>query len=456
MPLPLPSGPSGGTEHFLNGTPVSRKFGGPAKAGPSAGVVAATPDCWGCGSAPEAAAAPEDCGPGCCGPECCCDDGCGQPYRLWLGGEYLLWWTKKGTGPALVTTSPLTSPLPGVLGAPGTMVLFSGDDLDYRERSGGRATLGVWFDCAMTCGLEGNYFALGHRDANFQVGSLGSPILARPFFDAQPAVLRENAELVAFPGLLSGSVAVASTSSLWGAEVNFRKNLKSGPLGWWQDECCWGSGCCCRWDLLCGVRFLELDENLAIGENLVVQGGGLNPLSRPAGAGILVRDLFETRNAFTGGQIGTEVEFRKNRCTLDLLTKVALGGVHEVVTIGGNTVFDLSRIPGAASSVQPGGLLAQPTNIGRYTRDTFAVVPEFGLKVGYQLTERLRFTVGYTFLYASAVARPADQIDRVVNATQLPSVVGPGTLVGAARPVFVFRDSDYWAQGVSLGLEYRY
>jgi hypothetical protein len=435
--------------------PVSRRLTSPAKPGTPQAVVAST-DCWGCGSTPEAPAAHDACGPDCCPPECCCEDPCCRPFRIWAGGEYLLWWTKNGTGPALVSTSVPGSPLPGVLGSPGTAVLFSGSDLDYREHSGGRFTLGIWFDCAMTCGLEGSYFFLGQRDAGFQAASTGLPILARPFFDAQPAVMGENAQLVAFPGVISGRVAVASTSDFYGADLNFRKNLKNGPLGWWHDECSCNSGCCCRWDLLCGVRFVELDENLGIGENLVVQGDGLNPLSRPVGAGIAVRDQFDTRNAFAGGQLGTELELRKNRCTLDLLTKVAVGGVHEEVSIRGSTAFDLSRIPGAVSSVQPGGLLAQPTNIGHYTRDTFAVVPEFGLKLGYDLTSSIRFTVGYSFVYISNVARPGDQIDRVVNATQLPSVLGPGQLVGPARPAFTFRESDFWAHGVSLGLECRY
>jgi hypothetical protein len=84
------------------------------------------------------------------------------------------------------------------------------------------------------------------------------------------------------------------------------------------------------------------------------------------------------------------------------------------------------------------------------------VVPEAGVNFGFQLTRCLRVVAGYSFLYNSSVLRAGNQIDRGLNVTQLPSQVGPGTLVGVARPVPVLRGSDFWAQGFSVGLELRY
>jgi hypothetical protein len=132
---------------------------------------------------------------------------------------------------------------------------------------------------------------------------------------------------------------------------------------------------------------------------------------------------------------------------------VALGGVHQTANINGSTLF---AVPGMPVSFQNGGLLALPTNSGRFSRDRFAVVPEVGVKVGYQLTAHVRCFVGYSFLYISDVARPGHQVDPVVNVAQLPSQFGPGALVGAPRPGFSFKGSDFWAQGVSFGLEIRY
>ena len=78
------------------------------------------------------------------------------------------------------------------------------------------------------------------------------------------------------------------------------------------------------------------------------------------------------------------------------------------------------------------------------------------LDAGYQITPRLRGTVGYTFIYWPNVFRPGDQIDTNINLSQLPFVTGPGTLVGAAVPAPRNKGSDFWAQGLNFGLEFRY
>ena len=68
-------------------------------------------------------------------------------------------------------------------------------------------------------------------------------------------------------------------------------------------------------------------------------------------------------------------------------------------------------------------MFAQPTNIGHYSRNVFAVVPEVGLSVGFEVTAWLRLSLGYNFLYWSDVVRPGEQIDRVI---------GVGTATGLA------------------------
>ena len=49
--------------------------------------------------------------------------------------------------------------------------------------------------------------------------------------------------------------------------------------------------------------------------------------------------------------------------------------------------------------------------------------------------------------FLDRVVRPSDQIDPVVN---LPPGGGP------ARPAPLFRQAEFWAQGVNAGLEFRY
>jgi hypothetical protein len=355
-----------------------------------------------------------------------------EPFVFWAEADYLLWAIKDSPLPPLVTTSPAGTPRAqaGVIGAPGTAVLFGGNELDNEERSGARIDLGFWFNKNQCLGIEAGYFFLGQRSIDFTAASPGLPILARPFFDVTTGA--ENSELIAYPGVLAGGVAVRASSRLWGTELDLRGNWLRG---------CW------RVDWLAGFRYLQLDESLAISENLMIPSGP------QAGTGIFVNDSFGTHNSFAGGQLGLETELRQGRWSLTLLGKVAVGNMHETVNIVGNTAF---AVPGLPVNVQPGGLLAQPTNIGHYERNRFAVAPEAGVKIGYQISKHWRAFVGYTFLYASDVVRPGNQIDRGINVTQLPSVLGPGTLVGAARPAFTFHSTDFWAQGADIGLEFRW
>src|SRR5262249_43045061 len=140
-------------------------------------------------------------------------------------------------------------------GKPGTVVLFGGS-VDNEDRSGGRFRAGYWFDCQQTVGVEGGYFFLGSRSVHFAAGGsgAGSTIIARPFFNAVTGA--EDSELVSLPGLLNGTVAASLGSRLQGAELNGVCNL-----------CC---GCNGRVDLLAGFRYMQLDEELGVTENLMV------------------------------------------------------------------------------------------------------------------------------------------------------------------------------------------
>ena len=65
---------------------------------------------------------------------------------------------------------------------------------------------------------------------------------------------------------------------------------------------------------------------------------------------------------------------------------------------------------------------------------------------------------GYTMLYTNNVVRPGKQIDRSINDTQSVAISEDpaARLAGPARPSFKFNGSDFWAQGVNVGLEYKW
>jgi hypothetical protein len=81
------------------------------------------------------------------------------------------------------------------------------------------------------------------------------------------------------------------------------------------------------------------------------------------------------------------------------------------------------------------------------------VVPEFGVNIGYSVTDWMRLTVGYNFLYWSNVSRPGSQVDTNVN---LNNVFGSGQASPPLVPRYLNNTSDFWAQGLTLGLEFRY
>ena len=340
--------------------------------------------------------------------------------------------------PALVTTSPANTPQPlaGVLGAPGTSVLYGGDEVSDGVRNGGRIRFGHWFDDCWRFGIAGSFWALGHNDSSFQASSDGVPILARPFGNLDPLVFGEDAELVAYPGLLAGSINVETDSELYSGDM-----MMQGIVCCKQDVCC---NINFRLGLMGGYRFLRMNESVGIYEALESTA-----LTGPVALGTTfdIYDSFEVRNEFHGGQFGLSWEFQKSFFTLQVLTSFAVGNLVREVTIDGGTV---TTIPNAFATARSGGLLTQATNIGVYEDSAFSVLTEVQANLGCQLTRRLRSYIGYNFTSLAKVVRAGDQIDRFVNGTQLDPLL---PLVGAPRPQPTFDDSKLWLSGINAGLE---
>jgi hypothetical protein len=354
---------------------------------------------------------------------------------FYLRAEYLLWWARKDHVPPLVTTGPNVPVNPGALGMPGTTVLFGGDSLDRDPRSGGRFFAGYWLDDCAERAVEVGGFFLGRRSADFFASSDSFPVLSRPFFNLNEGV--QSVQRVASPGISTGSVRVEAPSDLWGIEANLRCKL-----------CC---GCDWRADLLGGFRYLDLRESVTVTENIQGLATAPPPFTNAMGFGF---DSFATRNHFYGGQVGVEGRWRWGRWSLGGFGKVALGTTHQELSISGGQQLTPPAVP---PSGLPGNLLALNSNIGEFSRDRFAVVPEVGVSVGYHVTDSLRAFVGYNFLYWSSVVRPGEQIDTVLDITRVPFFATPTTPPATqVRPAVFFKDTDFWAQGLTFGVEWAF
>jgi hypothetical protein len=369
----------------------------------------------------------------------------------WARAEYLLWWTKGYHLPPLVTTGSPTTPenVRGALGQPDTVVLFGGNNTSQGPQSGARFTVGWNFDPCGVCGMDASYFFLGRNNDNFSADSSQFPVLARPFFNVN--IGANDRELTASPGILPGdafklrgAIQVNNFSELQGADVNFRTLL-------WND-------CRCAVYGLAGFRWLDLREGLSITENVVSAAAVPGfPIFTPGNL-ITVNDTFDTRNQFFGGQLGLDGELRRGRWFAGARVQVGLGVTHETIDINGSQT--VTTLAGARQTFT-GGLLALPSNIGSFSQNRFSVVPQIGLRVGYNVTDNVRLFVGYDFLYWSNVVRPGDQVDTNINVSQIPNFnpVGGGAFAppsNIVRPIVPFATSGYFAQGVSVGLEWRY
>jgi hypothetical protein len=145
--------------------------------------------------------------------------------QYWVEADFLGWTVSGDKLPALVTTSPLGTPAPfaGVLGAPGTTVLFGNSAANDNWRAGGRLAGGYWFDPSHKTGIEASFFGLTNASTGFNANSGGDPILAQPFTNALTGA--QNSFLSAFPGLFSGAISANDTSRLLGAGIFFRQDI---------------------------------------------------------------------------------------------------------------------------------------------------------------------------------------------------------------------------------------
>ncbi|MCE5268560.1 MAG: BBP7 family outer membrane beta-barrel protein [Planctomycetaceae bacterium] len=404
-----------------------------AKAQTDVGAVApwqVPPEMRSHGDAPRAAQSGHDQSPGEIAEAAApCDGGCELgdcggcvtrcPDWLWFRGDYLMWWGKSVHLPALAASD-----------LAGTNTIFGAQTVDQGIHSGGRFSLGGWLTDCQQSGVEFNYLFLGDQTTRFTQNSTDNPILTRPFFSAQS--FATATVVVANPGLQSGSIVTGVSSELQSAEVLYRQVMFAEGTE--------------QIDGLVGYRYGRLAEGLAINSSTTIIDN-VPPFAN--GTVVAVSDLFDAINEFNGGEIGVSAKSRHCRWSLEVLGKLALGSMQSRLNVSGTTT---TTPPTGSPAVANGGFLTLPTNSGAFERTNFAVMPELGLNLSYDITCRVKATCGYTFLYMSQVVRPADQVDTNLNPTQFSG----GKLTGFPTPEPRFVMSDYWAQGLTFGLECRF
>jgi Putative beta barrel porin-7 (BBP7) len=352
----------------------------------------------------------------------------GDTSRWSVSAEALFAWFKSSPTPVPIITD-------NYVGAPGVNVLLGGGSVDTNPNVGFKITGAYRIDSRI--GVELTGFYLPTRTTSSGVSSTGQPgsiDLFLPYFDVTSN--QENVTEISHWPDYRGSAQATLSNNLGGGEINVTWAMP--PQDAW------------RVDLLGGFRFLQLRESYTITTS--------SPYNPPNPSDIWnTTDAFDARNRFYGLQVGARAAYDQGPWVGGVIGKLALGTMQQRVSVNGVLETNDYNNYGPTQTFS-GGYFALPTNSGDHSRNTFAVVPEIALNVGYRLTPKATVYLGYSFLYASNVVRPGDQINRNINPTQTVSYGNdpPVKPVGAAQPTFSFNATDFWAQTLSIGFAYSF
>lgn len=385
---------------------------------------------------------------------CICPGGVPAPL-FWGSAEYLLAWVKGAPlGPPLATGSRIDPFLnlvrAGGLTDPNTEVLLGASDAEYGAKSGVRFAGRINLCGCM--GIEGSAMILGIYQESESVGSneRGVPFILRPFYNVATGN-PDAGYIIAIEDNFAGSVTVHAETQLWSADANLSWNVCEGNLGFLT--------------LLAGYRHVDLREDLLItSPSQLIQPFG--SFTYPGAGGILlgpgdlitVDDNFSCRNRFNGAQIGVRGEAQFGRFAVTGTAKVAFGvNNQQSIIFGSSSASNFEGRQLVDFVAIPSGLLAVGSNIGRYSKNVVSAVPELNIQIGYLCSARWRAFLGYNLLFWPNIIRPGDQISTFLNDVQTPLSPAfglPGN--GIPAPTVPFKESSFWAQGISWGLEYRY
>lgn len=356
----------------------------------------------------------------------CCDDWDPCCNNFWLDADYLYWKIKDSPEPVpLVLNQPIR-------GGPSTVVLGN-KKIDLGWRSGAKFALGYWFDDSHCLGCEVNYFFLPKESKRNTVASdaNGSPRLRVPFFNVQTGL--EDSIPLSTPAVFRGIALLKVDNSMKGAELNVIGAFPS-------------CDCQMKFGWLAGFRWWNFNEHLKFHVD--------SPVISPPSI-YTYGDKFKVKNNFYGAQIGGSFDYDYCNFFFNLKAKVALGAMCQETDIDG--FFTTNEFTGAPQTFD-GGFFALPTNIGHHKKTRFSVLPELGVNFGYQVTEYLSLRVGYSGLYVSNVLWAGKLIDRNINPSQSANIDFTPTpvLVGEASPQPRNKSEGFWAQGLNVGVEFKY
>lgn len=371
---------------------------------------------------------------------------------MWIGGEYLLSWMRRGPlDVPLLTTSTAASGEGidrGAIGEPGTIVLFGGNDLPFGVFSGVRLEAGIWLDHENRFSIDASGFYLFPRHIGINRTSTGADILTRPIFNVGAGEFDEDVFLIGdndfeFGRTVAGNINIDARAEMYGGEFNgrFHSYVKR------HLHC----------ETLVGFRSVRLVERISIVDTVTPRVPGFVTFRGEeveAGNFLMESDRFATANTFYGFQVGGRLRWEGDWFFLDAFAKVGIGLTYQNIEVEGSTKVLAPN--GRVLDEAIGGVLALQSNIGESDRTRFGVIPELGINMGVELTDHLRLKAGYSFMLWSGVARPGLEIDRAINPAQAPGAQQFGASAGLPFPRSLQREQAFWLHTLNFGVEFHY
>jgi hypothetical protein len=362
-----------------------------------------------------------------------------EPVKFFGQVDYLLFWMRGNPTPPLVQVLPPSLANFNLNGGnlpPGAgRSIFGEDGVDRGMFNGARVMLGTYFEGAKGWGIDASYLELFQKSDNFAISSPGIPVIGRDFFDTtaqKDSFLRYTTP----DGLSTGFIDVHAPTQMYTFDANLRAE---GP-----------SMLSDRVDYFSGLRYLNLRDSLTIDSGVSIRDSvGATPFT------VLSHEGFKATNEFYAGQVGLETHYHWGCFSIEFTGKFAFGSVHQEARIDG---FSTTQVGAAPPTTFPNQsiLLVQPSNVGTFTRNRFAVMPEGLVNIGYQITPHIRATIGYDVWDLSSVIRSGQAIDPNVNPS-LTKYIAFNQTSPIRQPTFSFANADdWWANGLTLGLSFTY
>lgn len=347
--------------------------------------------------------------------------------------ELLLRWFKPVCASVpIVTIGNPADAVPGAQGQPGTQIVVGGSPphkFEFPMTPGFQVNLG-WDRGDGAFGVEVSGFLMEQaaNSQRFDADANGAPNSYLPYQDPQNAY---QALPFTVPGVTTGNSLAVGSTRIWGIEADglVPFTIARGDFNYYGK-------------FLIGARYLDLTDRVRVRNTLRLVA---DPTQFATGA-----EQFSTHNQFAGPQVGTTLGVARGRWSVEYTLKLAGGFTHQTRNIEGNPLESYTLL---SPLLVPGPLQALPSNIGSEKANRVTLVPEIALKSKVDLTSWCTLSLGYSLLYWNKVLCPGDQMNPYVNITQLPF---RGPFTGTPDPKPQFDHTDYFAQGLNFGMEFRY